>query len=201
MLSHHNLVANLCQLQPVLELGEEETDVAVLPFFHAYGQVVLMAAAQWQGATLVTLPRFDLQHKKVRAVEFIDQVPRPLWGKIPRRVLMDREPVASSTTWDAITRPCLTTRGAGRMGHHRLPEGLGRDQGEVGVTAGFQAVAVQPSTRAPAKVASSSAAARSSSRREPDRYASSEARSSRLVSPATVSTSTWLRMWEVPAAT
>jgi acyl-CoA synthetase (AMP-forming)/AMP-acid ligase II len=60
MLTHHNLVANLCQLQPVLDLGEEETGVAVLPFFHAYGQVVLMAAALWQGGTLVTMPRFDL---------------------------------------------------------------------------------------------------------------------------------------------
>jgi acyl-CoA synthetase (AMP-forming)/AMP-acid ligase II len=61
MLTHHNLVANLCQLQPVVEVGEEETGVAVLPFFHAYGQVVLMAAALWQGATLVTMPRFDLE--------------------------------------------------------------------------------------------------------------------------------------------
>jgi acyl-CoA synthetase (AMP-forming)/AMP-acid ligase II len=28
---------------------------------HIYGQVVLMAAALWQGATLVTMPRFDLE--------------------------------------------------------------------------------------------------------------------------------------------
>jgi acyl-CoA synthetase (AMP-forming)/AMP-acid ligase II len=61
MLTHHNLVANLCQFQPVVELGEEETGVAVLPFFHAYGQVVLMAAALRQGTTLVTMPRFDLE--------------------------------------------------------------------------------------------------------------------------------------------
>jgi acyl-CoA synthetase (AMP-forming)/AMP-acid ligase II len=61
MLSHHNLVANLCQLQSVLELGEEEIGVAVLPFFHAYGQVVLMAATLRAGGTLVTMPRFDLE--------------------------------------------------------------------------------------------------------------------------------------------
>jgi acyl-CoA synthetase (AMP-forming)/AMP-acid ligase II len=61
MLTHHNLVANLCQLQPVLEGGEDDVDIAVLPFFHSYGQVVLMAAALWQGATLVTMPRFDLE--------------------------------------------------------------------------------------------------------------------------------------------
>ena len=61
MLTHHNLVANLCQFQSVVDLGEEETGVAVLPFFHLYGQVVLMAAALWQGGTLVTMPRFDLE--------------------------------------------------------------------------------------------------------------------------------------------
>jgi acyl-CoA synthetase (AMP-forming)/AMP-acid ligase II len=61
MLTHHNLVANLCQLQAVADLEQEEIGVAVLPFFHLYGQVVLMAAALWQGATLVTMPRFDLE--------------------------------------------------------------------------------------------------------------------------------------------
>jgi acyl-CoA synthetase (AMP-forming)/AMP-acid ligase II len=61
MLTHHNLVANLCQCQPVLGAASEDVLIAVLPFFHIYGQVVLMAAALWQGATLVTMPRFDLE--------------------------------------------------------------------------------------------------------------------------------------------
>jgi acyl-CoA synthetase (AMP-forming)/AMP-acid ligase II len=61
MLTHHNLVANLCQCQPVLGAASEDTLIAVLPFFHIYGQVVLMAAALWQGATLVTMPRFDFE--------------------------------------------------------------------------------------------------------------------------------------------
>jgi acyl-CoA synthetase (AMP-forming)/AMP-acid ligase II len=61
MLTHHNLVANLCQLQPVLDVRPDDVGVAVLPFFHIYGLTVLMAAALWQGATLVTMPRFDLE--------------------------------------------------------------------------------------------------------------------------------------------
>jgi acyl-CoA synthetase (AMP-forming)/AMP-acid ligase II len=61
MLSHHNLVANLCQLQPILDVRPDDVGVAVLPFFHIYGLTVLMAAALWQGATLVTMPRFDLE--------------------------------------------------------------------------------------------------------------------------------------------
>jgi len=61
MLTHHNLVANLCQLQPVWDVSEDDVIVAVLPFFHIYGLTVLMAAALRRGATLVTMPRFDLE--------------------------------------------------------------------------------------------------------------------------------------------
>ena len=61
MLTHRNLVANLCQFQDALATGAGERLIAVLPFFHIYGQVVLMAAALWQGATLVSMPRFDLE--------------------------------------------------------------------------------------------------------------------------------------------
>ncbi len=61
MLTHHNLVANLCQCQPVWDVREDEVGIAVLPFFHIYGLTVLMALTLWQGATLVTMPRFDLE--------------------------------------------------------------------------------------------------------------------------------------------
>jgi acyl-CoA synthetase (AMP-forming)/AMP-acid ligase II len=61
MLTHRNLVANLAQGAPVLVSGEGDRLIAVLPFFHIYGQVVLMAAALWHGATLVTMPRFELE--------------------------------------------------------------------------------------------------------------------------------------------
>jgi acyl-CoA synthetase (AMP-forming)/AMP-acid ligase II len=61
MLTHHNLVANLCQCQPVWDVHEDEVGIAVLPFFHIYGLTVLMALTLWRGATLVTMPRFDLE--------------------------------------------------------------------------------------------------------------------------------------------
>ncbi len=61
MLTHHNLVANLCQCLPVLAAGEDDVIITVMPFFHIYGQIVLMAVGLWQGATLVTMPRFDLE--------------------------------------------------------------------------------------------------------------------------------------------
>jgi acyl-CoA synthetase (AMP-forming)/AMP-acid ligase II len=61
MLSHHNLVANLCQCQGVWGSAEDEVVIAVLPFFHSYGLTVLMALSLSQGATVVTMPRFDLE--------------------------------------------------------------------------------------------------------------------------------------------
>jgi acyl-CoA synthetase (AMP-forming)/AMP-acid ligase II len=61
MLTHRNLVANLCQGTPTLLADEGERLIAVLPFFHIYGLVVLMASALSRGSTLVTMPRFDLE--------------------------------------------------------------------------------------------------------------------------------------------
>jgi acyl-CoA synthetase (AMP-forming)/AMP-acid ligase II len=61
MLTHRNLVANVCQGEPALLAGEGERLIAVLPFFHIYGLVVLMCAAISRGSTLVTMPRFDLE--------------------------------------------------------------------------------------------------------------------------------------------
>ena len=61
MLTHRNLVANLCQGAPTLLADEGERLIAVLPFFHIYGLVVLMCSALYRGSTLVTMPRFDLE--------------------------------------------------------------------------------------------------------------------------------------------
>lgn len=61
MLTHHNLVANLVQAMGSGQLLEE-TDVVLglLPFFHIYGMVVIMNGAMRQGASVVTLPKFEL---------------------------------------------------------------------------------------------------------------------------------------------
>lgn len=60
MLTHRNLVANVCQIESMLGVGRDDTVLALLPFFHIYGMTVLLNAALRQRATLVTLPRFDL---------------------------------------------------------------------------------------------------------------------------------------------
>jgi acyl-CoA synthetase (AMP-forming)/AMP-acid ligase II len=61
MLTHHNLVANLMQSLGALEIGEDDVTIAVLPFFHIYGMQVIMNLSLVAGATVVTLPRFDLE--------------------------------------------------------------------------------------------------------------------------------------------
>jgi len=63
MLTHRNLVANLQQcegMQGFECFGERDVVMAVLPFFHIYGMVVIMMLALAHGGTLVTMPRFDL---------------------------------------------------------------------------------------------------------------------------------------------
>ena len=61
MLTHRNLVANIRQCEPLFHLDENERIMAVLPFFHIYGLTVLMNIGLSMGASLVTLPRFELE--------------------------------------------------------------------------------------------------------------------------------------------
>jgi acyl-CoA synthetase (AMP-forming)/AMP-acid ligase II len=61
MLTHYNLVANVCQMNSVAPVGESDKLIGVLPFFHIYGMTVIMNAAIRRGATIVTMPRFDLE--------------------------------------------------------------------------------------------------------------------------------------------
>ena len=60
MLTHRNLVANLCQYEPVRDVGEDDRLIAILPFFHIYGQTLVLNDALRRGARIVTMPRFDL---------------------------------------------------------------------------------------------------------------------------------------------
>jgi acyl-CoA synthetase (AMP-forming)/AMP-acid ligase II len=60
MLTHRNLVANICQTIAHQRTREDDRVIAVLQFFHIYGLVVLMNIPLYRGATIVTMPRFDL---------------------------------------------------------------------------------------------------------------------------------------------
>ncbi len=68
MRTHYSLVANLCQFDAVYQLDEGDVALGVIPFFQPYGMFTLMLHALWRGATVVTMPCFDLKGF-LRAVE------------------------------------------------------------------------------------------------------------------------------------
>ena len=61
MLTHRNLVANVAQTLGAIPSASDERLMAVLPFFHIYGMQCMMNCGLRAGATVVTLPRFDLE--------------------------------------------------------------------------------------------------------------------------------------------
>jgi acyl-CoA synthetase (AMP-forming)/AMP-acid ligase II len=60
-LTHRNLVANVCQSEAVLTMRPDDVMLGVLPFFHAAGFCSSICLTVHAGATVVTLPRFDLE--------------------------------------------------------------------------------------------------------------------------------------------
>ncbi len=60
ILTHRNLVANLAQTAAVEPAGLRAL-IGVLPFFHIYGLQVILNFALMKGATVITLPRFELE--------------------------------------------------------------------------------------------------------------------------------------------
>ena len=60
MLTHYNIVANLVQVDGVEQTADSEVLIGILPFYHIYGMVAIMCNALRAGATVVTMPRFEL---------------------------------------------------------------------------------------------------------------------------------------------
>ncbi|MCK1820647.1 4-coumarate--CoA ligase family protein [Streptomyces sp. XM83C] len=61
MLTHRQIATNLAQLDLAVTAEPGERILAVLPFFHIYGLTALMNAPLRKGATVVVLPRFELE--------------------------------------------------------------------------------------------------------------------------------------------
>ena len=58
-LTHRNMTANVLQTILGVPLGEHERVLAVPPFHHAFGLIMVLNASLAQGATIVTMPRFE----------------------------------------------------------------------------------------------------------------------------------------------
>ncbi|AOH87214.1 AMP-dependent synthetase (plasmid) [Sphingomonas panacis] len=101
ILTHRNLVANMAQIRPLLDIKRDDRIIAVLPFFHIYGMTVLLNAALQARATLVVMPRFDL-------TEFLDTIERhritygfiapPVAVTLAKHTLVDQYDLSSLNT-------------------------------------------------------------------------------------------------------
>ncbi|HTU99678.1 MAG TPA: AMP-binding protein [Luteitalea sp.] len=78
MLTHRNLVANLRQVD-AMEASTLPALIGVLPFFHIYGMTVIMNLGLLRRATVVTLPRFDLE----QFLQVLQDWPIPLAHIVP----------------------------------------------------------------------------------------------------------------------
>jgi len=59
MLTDYNLVAQLMQAHVMLERTRDDVVLAVLPFFHIYGLMLILFDGLRHGSTLICMPRFD----------------------------------------------------------------------------------------------------------------------------------------------
>lgn len=101
MLTHRNLVANVAQCEQVLATTDDESVVlAVLPFFHIYGLTVLMNLTLAQGATVVTLPKFDLE-SFLKAIQ--DHQVTKLYVAPPILVALAKHPLVDQYDLSSLT--------------------------------------------------------------------------------------------------
>jgi acyl-CoA synthetase (AMP-forming)/AMP-acid ligase II len=61
MLTHRNIVANLAQCEFAETSVAGDHLVGALPFFHIYGMVVVLCLMLRRGASVITMPQFDLE--------------------------------------------------------------------------------------------------------------------------------------------
>ncbi len=63
MLTHYNIVSNVYQIDAWWKRGRKAEDimVGVLPWFHIYGQTVVLHTGIFRAATILVYPRFDLE--------------------------------------------------------------------------------------------------------------------------------------------
>jgi acyl-CoA synthetase (AMP-forming)/AMP-acid ligase II len=59
MLTHRNLVANIEQAWNSMPLDQDDVLIGLMPFFHIYGQTVVLNLGLAKGSTIVTMQRFD----------------------------------------------------------------------------------------------------------------------------------------------
>src|SRR6266705_1910918 len=98
MLTHYNLVANMCQMDGLDYFSRDDRLLCVLPLFHIYGLVVVLNMGLHLGATIVTMPRFDLDQflsliQKYRVT--LSHIVPPIVLKLAKDPLVDNYDLSS----------------------------------------------------------------------------------------------------------
>jgi 4-coumarate--CoA ligase len=141
MLSHRNMVVNVDQVHVLFDLQPGETTVAFLPFFHIYGMNCLMNAYIARGASLVTMPRFDLEalltHIQTHRVEKLLIAP-PVAIALAKHPLVDEYDTSSLKVVLSAAAPLGADVG----------EAVGRRLGGCSVIQGYGMTELSPVTHA-----------------------------------------------------
>jgi acyl-CoA synthetase (AMP-forming)/AMP-acid ligase II len=122
MLTHHNLVANICQMQGLCYFYETDTLICVLPLFHIYGLVVVLNMGLYSGSTIVMMPRFELESflKAVQEYEVsLAHLVPPIVLGLSKHPLVDNYPLPKLKTifsgaaplGEELTRACMDRLG------------------------------------------------------------------------------------------
>jgi acyl-CoA synthetase (AMP-forming)/AMP-acid ligase II len=129
MLTHYNLVANLRQMDGLEYFHRDDTLLCVLPLFHIYGLVVVLDMGLHLGATIVTMPRFDLEQFLSLIQQYrvtLSHIVPPIVLKLAKEPIVDRYDLSSLKTIFSgaaplgadLSRECMQRIGCGiRQGY------------------------------------------------------------------------------------
>lgn len=129
MLTHYNLIANMRQMDGLEYFHRDDTLLCVLPLFHIYGLVVVLNMGLHLGATIVTMPRFDLEQflgfiQKYRVT--LSHIVPPIALQLTKSPIVDKYDLSSITMifcgaaplGPELTRHCMQRIGCGiRQGY------------------------------------------------------------------------------------
>lgn len=129
MLTHYNLVANMRQMDGLEYFGSDDTLLCVLPLFHIYGLVVVLNMGLHMGATIVMMPRFDLEQfltliQKYRVT--LSHIVPPIVLQLAQNPLIEKYDLSSLKTIFSgaaplgadLSRACMARVGCGiRQGY------------------------------------------------------------------------------------
>ncbi|GAA2748020.1 AMP-binding protein [Kitasatospora cinereorecta] len=136
LLTHRNMVANVLQTSLVAPLAEGETVLAVPPFHHAFGLIMTLNASLLQGATLVTMERFDpeaylraIQEHRISRLYIVPTI-AVLLAKSPLVDRYDLTSLRSAVSGGAALDPATAREVEARIGL-RIGQGYGLTEGLV----------------------------------------------------------------------